>query len=679
MSQTTPKEVWVATACPMDCPDACSLEAKVDAGRVTSLRATKAQAVTAGYMCAKMGHYPDRVNGKDRILTPLVRRGPKDSVRFEPVSWDAALDEIVARLRDVIARRGAEAILPYHYDGSNGIFAHDLVDEALWRRLGVSRLARTLCAAPATEAAVSVYGKMAGVAFPDFVHARCIVVWGANPGESNIHLVPHLNEARKRGAKLVVIDPRRNQIAHHADLHLAVWPGTDLVVALWLIGEVERRGRLAQAFLEAHTRNAGLLLDEARRVTTHDAAREARVSERDLERLADLYLESSPALIRIGWGLERNRNGDGAMAAILAIPAVAGKFGVRGGGYTLSNSGAYRTRSEEMLATPAPNPAPRLLNMTELGKILDPSFAPPVEALFVYDANPMVSTPDTEGVRRGLLRDDLFVVAFDQVFTDTCRYADVVLPATTFLEQHELHRGYGAMAVQRIKPAAAPRGEARPNEVVFADLAARFGFGGPDFDVRPENLVGKFVAASRALPTDAAAKLARGEVVTPDFGGGEAPVQFDTVFPPTADRRADLHPEAWRRAGHAAFRYAPDPVTPGFPLALLSPATRKTINSVLGESVTEPLGCHLSPADAKSRGIVEGALVEVRSPTGAIRARAHLDDSLRPGVCVVPKGAWHRNCPSGANANALISSAVTPISGGATYNDTRVEVMAVGR
>jgi anaerobic selenocysteine-containing dehydrogenase len=677
MSSPVAVASWVKTACPMDCPDACSLEAKVEGGRVTALRATEAQPVTAGYMCAKMARYPDRVNGGDRLLTPLVRRGPKGSGQFEPVSWDAALDEIARRFRDVAARHGGEAILPYHYDGSNGIFAHDLVDEALWRRLGASRLARTLCAAPATEAAVSVYGKMAGVAFPDFVHARTIVVWGANPGESNIHLVPHLNEARKRGARLVVIDPRKNQIAHHADLHLAVWPGSDLVVALWLLGETERRGKVAAAFLAAHTRNSEILLAEARRVTIDVAAREARVPAKDLEKLADLYLDASPALVRIGWGLERNRNGDGAMAAILALPAVAGKFGVRGGGYTLSNSGAYRTRSDAMVQTPLPARQPRIVNMTRLGEALDPAFAPPLKALFVYDANPMVSTPDQDAIRRGLLREDLFVAVLEQVLTDTCRYADVVLPATTFLEQHELHRGYGAMAVQRIRPAAAPRGEARPNEVVFADLAARLGFDGPDFDTRPDRIVAEWAAASRALPPDAAERLGRGEVVSLDFGGAAGPIQFETVFPATADAKADLHPEAWRKAGHRAFDFAPDPTTPEFPLALLSPASRKTINSVLGETVTEPLTCHLSPDDAASRGIADGALVEARSKTGAVRARAKVDASLRPGVCTIPKGAWLRNCPSGGNANALISAAVTPISGGATYNDARVEVRRV--
>jgi anaerobic selenocysteine-containing dehydrogenase len=661
----------------MDCPDACSLEARVEDGRVTALRGTGHQPVTAGFMCAKMSEYPARVNGPDRILTPLARSGPKGSGAFEPISWDAALDAIARRLEAVRKEFGGEAILPYHYDGSNGVFAHDLVDEALWRRLGASQLARTLCAAPATEAATAVYGKMAGVAFPDFVHARLVVVWGGNPSESNIHLIPFLNEARKHGAKLVVLDPRRNGFARNADLHLAVWPGSDLVIALWLIGEAERRGRVATAFLREHAKNADLLLSEARGVSLEDAARESRVAPADLVRFADLYFAAEPALIRIGWGLERNRNADGAMAAILAIPAIAGKFGVRGGGYTLSNSGAYRTQSREMLPTPPPSPPPRTINMSQLGAALAPAFAPPIKALFVYDANPMVSTPDQDAVRRGLLREDLFVVGFDQVMTDTCLHADVVLPAATFLEQHELHRGYGALAVQRIKPVVAPRGEARPNEVVFAQLAARLGFTGPDLDPSPEALTKRYAAASRALPADAAARLERGEVVAPVFDGGPTPIQFVSVFPPTADRKADLHPEAWRKKGHRAFWYASDPSSREFPLALISPATRKTINSVLGDLVKEPLACHLAPEDARSRGIENGALVEVRSAIASLQARAKIDDGLRAGVCMIPKGSWLRNCPSGRNANALIGSAVTRISGGATYNDTRVEVRPV--
>jgi anaerobic selenocysteine-containing dehydrogenase len=661
----------------MDCPDACALEAKVEAGRVTALRATSAHPVTAGFMCAKMTRYPERVNGGDRVLSPMVRTGPKGSRQFSPASWDQALGIVAKRLAEVRARFGGEAILPYHYDGSNGVFAHDVVDEALWRALGASRLARTLCAAPASEAAASVYGKMAGVAFPDYVHARVIVMWGGNPSESNIHLVPHLNEARKRGAKLVVIDPRRTQTAAHADLHVAIWPGTDLLLALWLIGETERRGRVATGFLAAHARNAEALLAEARGLSIDDVAREARVPARDLERFATLYLDHSPAVVRIGWGLERNRNGDGAMAAVLAIPAVAGKFGVRGGGYTLSNSGAFRTRVEGMVTAPKPPDEPRTINMVQLGRALDPAFSPPVKALVVYDANPMVSTPDSESIRRGLLREDLFTAVVEQVFTDTCRYADVILPATTFLEQHELHRGYGAMVVQRIAPVAAPRGEARPNEVVFADLAARMGFRGPGFETDPAVLARRWVAASEALPRDAWERLEKNGITGPDFGGDENPVQFLTVFPPTEDRKADLHPERWRRAGHRAFAYARDPVTPEYPLAMISPATRRTINSVLGETVSEPLACHLSVEDAKARGIADASLVEVRSPTGRLRARARIDASLRPGVCAVPKGAWLRNCPSDANANALIASTVTAISGGATYNDTRVEVEAV--
>jgi anaerobic selenocysteine-containing dehydrogenase len=658
----------------MDCPDACSLEAKVEGGRVVALRPGRAHPLTAGFMCSKMTRYPERVNGDARVLTPLVRTGPKGRGRFEPASFDAALGRIARELERVRREFGGEAILPYHYDGSNGVFAHDLVDEALWRRLGASRLGRNLCAAPATEAALSMYGRMPGVAFADYVHARTIVIWGANPSDSNTHLVPFVNEARHRGARLVVIDPRRTPLASNADLHLAVWPGSDLLVALWLIGEIERRGKVAWTFLDAHAKNADLLLAEARSVALETAAKAARVDPRDLVRLADLYLGASPAVIRIGWGLERNRNGDGAMAAILAVPAVAGTFGVRGGGYTLSNSGSFRTDAARLVPTPEPAAPRRLLNMVELGALLEAPISPPLKALVVYDANPLVSTPDQTRIRRGLARNDLFVAVIEQVFTETCAFADVVLPATTFLEQDELHRGYGAMVAQRIRPVVAPRGEARSNQAIFAELARRLGHEGPDLDPDPVELTRRFVDASPGLPKGSAERLERGEPVSPGFEGDDGPVQFGNVFPPTPDGRIDLHPDSWRRAGHRAFAAAPDPATRDFPLALISPASRRTINSILGEQSHDVLACHLAPGDAASRGIPDGAEVVVRSAIASIRARARVDAALRPGVCMIPKGAWLRNCPSGGNANALIRSAVTPISGGATYNDARVEV-----
>ncbi len=674
-STTRTSDGWVRTACPMDCPDACSLEAKVDGDRVTALRGSAHNPMTGGFMCAKMTHYPARVNGDDRILTPLRRSGPKGEGRFEPIGWDEALTLVAAKLREVKDQHGGEAILPYHYDGSNGVFAHDWIDEALWRRLGASDLDRTLCAAPATETATAMYGKMAGVGFEDYEFAKTIVVWGGNPNVSNIHIVPHLNAARKNGAKIVVVDPRRTPVAERSDLHLAVWPGTDLALALWLIGETERRGLLARDFLREHALGADHVLAHARKWTRDLAARETRIPPADLDRFADLYLEASPALLRIGWGIERNRNGDGAMAAVLAVPAFAGKFGIRGGGYTLSNSGAYQANTSALLSAPAP--AVRTVNMSQLGNALGHATKPPVKAIVVYNANPLVSTPGQTAVRRGFLRDDLFTVVIEQVMTDTCAFADVILPATTFLESHELLKGYGAMIVQRVDPVVAPRGEARSNQEIFAALAQKLGFEGPDFDTRPDSMTGRYLKSCKGLPADAAARLARDGVVPVTFDARPGPIQFVNSFPLTIDRKIHLDPSAWRSRGVDVYEYVAEGTTPQFPFALLSPATAKTINSILGDLDDAEITCAMNPDDLRNRGFASGDIIRVFNNDGEVRARAIADPGLRRGVCVIPKGVWLRNSPSRTNANALINQCVTRVSGGATYNDARVEVASL--
>jgi anaerobic selenocysteine-containing dehydrogenase len=668
-----PAKTTVKTACPMDCPDACSLEAEVVDGRVTALRASSANRVTADFMCSKMTAYPARALGPDRVLHPMRRVGPKGEGRFERIAWNDALGFVAAVIDATRRLKGGDAILPYHYDGSNGVFAHDAVDGALWRALGACEIERTLCAAPASAAATALYGKMAGVAFPDFTHADLIVLWGGNPAVSNTHLAPYLEAARKRGATLVAIDPRATPFAKKADLHLAAWPGSDLAIALALIAEAERRSVVAHDFLAEHAHGAESLLEKARPWTLARAAAAARVPESDLRRFADLYFAASPALIRLGWGMERNRNGDGAMAAILALPAIAGKFGVRGGGYVLSNSGAFRTDGEAVIGVPKPA-GQRVVNMTALGAALDPAASPRTEVLFVYDANPMVSTPDAEAIRRGLLREDLFTVVFEQVMTDTALYADVVLPATTFLEQFELHRGYGSMVLQRIVPAMPPVGEARPNEAVFAELAARLGFQGPAFDARPEALAARYLKACRGLPPDAADRLAKDGLVELEFDGAPGPVQFVTSFPRTPDRKIDLDPAALRAKGHDAFAFAPDPGTTEFPLALLSPASSRSINSTLGDLDRRPLTVSIAPSDATVRGVKDGDLVRVFNARSSLTAPARIDDALRPGVVSMPKGVWLRNTREGRGPNALIGAATSALSGGATFNDARVQV-----
>jgi anaerobic selenocysteine-containing dehydrogenase len=351
---------------------------------------------------------------------------------------------------------GAEAILPYYYGGSNGLLTQNTNDAELWRRFGTSRLATTICAAPTGAANLGLYGKMAGVVYQDYPHAKLIILWGVNPSASGIHLIPFIKEAQAAGASLVVIDPRTTSLAKRADLHLAVRPGTDLPVALALHRAMFEEGHADRAFLDAHTHGAERLREAASPWTIERAAGEAGIDPAALRQLADLYVTSSPALVRCGWGLERNRNGGNAAAAVLALPSVGGKFGVRGGGFSMSNSLAFGLKSAAWIDTP--EPATRLVNMNHLGRALLDYSDPPVQMLFVYNCNPLATAPDQNRVLQGLQREDLFTVVFEQVHTDTARFADVVLPATTFLEQYDIAKSYGPITLQLVRPVIEPCG-----------------------------------------------------------------------------------------------------------------------------------------------------------------------------------------------------------------------------
>ena len=423
-------EHTVATVCPLDCPDSCSLDVTVQEGRVTNIDGSHANPVTGGFICAKVRRFGERLYGADRLLYPAIRKGPKGQGAFTRVSWDAALAAIAERMDEARSRWGGESILPYSYGGSNGLLTQDTSDATLFHRLGASRLARTVCAAPTGAANMGLYGKMASVAYEDFPEAKLIVLWGANPSASGIHLVPYVREAQRRGARLIVVDPRTTPLAKLADLHLAVRPGTDLPVALAIHRYLFEEGHADSAFIAARTRGAEELRERARQWTFERAAAEAGIDAEALKAAAAMYAAASPALIRCGWGQERNRNGGSASAAILALPAIAGKFGVRGGGYTMSNSATWGIAKTWIGSD---EPGTRVINMNHLGRALERD-DPPVKVLFVYNNNAAVTTPDQRRIIKGLEREDLFTVVFDQVMTDTARYADVVLPATTFLE-----------------------------------------------------------------------------------------------------------------------------------------------------------------------------------------------------------------------------------------------------
>lgn len=671
----TDTETWgrttVTTACPLDCPDSCTLDVTLEKGRVVAIDGGHVNPTTHDYICGKVRRFGERVYGEDRLLHPAIRKGAKGQGVYTRVTWDEALDHIASRMIEIRDRWGAEAILPFCYGGSNGLLTQDTADAALFRAFGTSRLARTVCAAPTGAANLGLYGKMAGVTYADYVHARLIVLWGVNPGASGIHLVPYVREAQKSGALLVVVDPRATALARQADLHLQVRPGTDLPVALALHHFLFERGLADERFLAEHTRGADRLRERAREWTIDRAADVAGVGPDILTRLAELYVAASPALIRCGWGLERNRNGGSAAAAVMALPAVAGKFGVRGGGFSMSNSSTFGIKAAAWMDD-TPEPATRLVNMNHLGRALLEYDAPPVQMLFVYNCNPLATMPDQNRVLKGLSRDDLFTVVFEQVFTDTCRYADVVLPATTFLEHYDVAKAYGPISLQLVRPVIQPVGDARPNVEVFADLAGRLGVG------QAEEEIDTLMRVTGRLPQSAGTELLEAGAATPPHAG--APVQFVDVFPITPDRRVDLFPEALdASAPLGLYTYQPDPATDEYPLALISPASEKTVSSTLGELRQRPAALQMHPSDADARGLSHEDPVRVFNALGEVHCPLAVNKDIRPGTVSLAKGLWRKSTYNSSTSNALVPDTLTDLGGGACFNDARVQVGLLGR
>ena len=660
----------VETACPLDCPDSCSLTVRVQAGRIVEIDGSQRNPVTAGYICAKVRKFGQRVYGDDRLLYPAVRAGRKGRGKFKRITWDEAIELVLERFRRAKAESGAASILPFSYGGSNGLLTQDNLDAQLWRRFGTSRLARTVCSAPISAVYQALYGRMPSVTYSDYVHARLLVLWGINPSVTGIHMVPYVREAQKRGATLVVVDPRTTPLARAADLHLPVKPGTDVVVALALHRHLFETGCADEAFLREHASGADRLRERAAPWTIEAAAEVAGIEPAALARFADLYVSTTPALVRCGWGLERNRNGGNAALAVLALPAVGGKFGVRGGGYALSNSSSWNI---ERTWIGAEEPPTRLVNMNKLGQALTEYDDPPVKLLFVYNCNPAVTIPNQGRVIRGLEREDLFTVVFDQVMTDTAFYADLILPATTFLEGYDLAKAYGPIHLDLARPVVDAVGESRSNADVFGEICTRLGLLEEN---EPASELELTVGVLDALPGGIGQHLRAGMLPSPPCG--LAPVQFVDVFPNTPDRKVNLFPadlEAETPSG--LYRFQLDPGNGTYPLALISPASERAITSTLGELPRPDARLSMHPADAAARGLAEGDLVRVFNELGEVHCPLAVTPAIRAGTVCLPKGLWRRSLSNGWTSTALVPDTLTDIGGGACFNDARVQVASV--
>jgi anaerobic selenocysteine-containing dehydrogenase len=646
------------TACPLDCPDTCSLEVTVTDGRIVSIDAGPGNPLTQGFICQKVKHHAQRVYAPERVLTPLVRTGPKGAGEFRAASWDDALSLVVDRLRETLDDHGGSAVIPVLYNSSAGVLASAALGDRLWRRMGAAEVHHTVCAATAGQAWDDTYGRMLSADVADVVHARLIVVWGANPTVSNTHLPPLVNAARRAGARLVVVDPRRTGMAARADRHVRVRPGTDVVLALAMARHLNEVDLVDRAFAADHVDGLAEYLAAADEWTLDRAAAVCGVAAADIAAFAEEYATTRPALVRIGWGIERNRNGGSSYRAVLALPLLAGQFGELGGGVMASLTAAPISMRRADPDRDERHPPRRDVNMNHLGRVLnnEDDEQPPAHFLYVQGANPAATFPNQRYVLAGLARDDLFTVVHDQVLTDTARYADVVLPATTHFEADDIAASYGSFTLQRMRPVIDRVGESKTNDELSAAIAERLGFPAASFDADPDRLIDAVVKLE--APFEGAV------VVRPDGGT----VQFRDTFP-TPDGRARLF---LADSELPLPRYCP--LDDQYPLTLLSPATSRTINSMFGEFNGPAAAVSLHPDDAESRGLSAGDMVVVFNDRAEVEMPVLLDGDLLPGICSIPKGLWRHSSPSGLTANALVPDDLSDLAGGACFNDARVEV-----
>ncbi|MGE0000386.1 MAG: molybdopterin-dependent oxidoreductase [Ilumatobacteraceae bacterium] len=627
------------TACTLDCPDTCSLAVTVTDGRITDVDAAPGNPMTDGWICAKVKRHAERVYAPERVMTPLVRTGSKGAGAFRSATWDEALRLVGDRMRAAIDSTGPDAVVAFTYNSSAPAIESNGMTEAFFAALGATQVEHTICAATVSAAWESVYGQMLSADPLDVAHAQLVVVWGANPTVSNTHFPPLVQRAVRNGAKLVVIDPRRTAMARRADLHLAVRPGTDAALALAIANRWAELGLLDEPFVERATDGAAELLAEAAEWPVERAADVCGVDATDIATFASWYGTIRPAMLRIGWGQERNANGGAACRAILALPALGGHFGVQGGGVIGSTSDGTPVRTRRRWPE-FERRERRTLNLHEVGAWLAPAASDPCQVLFVQGSNPVVMCPDQRAVVEALSRDDVFTVVHEQVLTDTARYADVVLPATTAFEIDDVAVSYGTYTVQPVRAVIDRVGESRSNDEVGLLLAQQMGL-------------------DWTAPTTTAVD---------DPGPRSVPVgtlQFVDTAPDGGVARL-IDPV------HGVPRY--EPVGGSHPLTLITPASPKLINSMFGEFQSPAPSVLLHPDDARARGLTAGQPVRVFNELGSVEVPLEVHDGTRPGVAVMHKGVWLREYGGEWGVNVLTPATADALVNGACFNDCRVEV-----
>jgi len=699
----------VKAACPHDCPDACGVLITVQDGRATKIQGDPEHPVTRGFLCAKVAKYLDRVYSPDRVLYPMRRVGPKGPRQpmaavstqpqqvWERISWDEALDAVTSRFRAIVSQCGSEAILPYSYGGTLGALNGASMDRRFFHRLGASQLDRTICSAAGEAGLKSVLGVKLGTEPEQFRHSKYIIAWASNIHGNNVHLWPFITEARRNGAKLVVIDPYKTRTAECADWYLPINPGTDAALALGMMHVIIGENLHDADYVSKYTLGFNELSERVKQYPPERVAQWTGIAADDIRKLAREYATVRPSVIRLNYGIQRSERGGMSTRTVVMLPCISGSWKEVGGGLQMSVSGGADLNSDGLkrpdLMKTALGREARTLNMVELGRILNTMNDPPVKALFVYNSNPAAVCPQHNDVVRGLLRPDLFTVVHEQFFTDTTDYADIVLPATTFFEHKDLQKGYGHYYLQVSNQAIEPLGECRPNVEVFRALAERMGFEDECFRETVDEIIELALQSrdpwmeglSRERLEQGFARLnflssssASDPFLPFEHGGfrtasGKAELYSEALKAEGLDPVADFTPPAESRHGTKDAK---------LPLELLARKADNFLNTTFSnvssvQQMEEAGLLEMSSADARTRGIADGDRVRVFNRRGDILLKARVDGKVQPGV-VSASLNWAKMTPGYQSINSLTSEKLTDMGNSATFYSVLVEVEKIG-